>query len=778
MKRKLRYVNILCLCAVLAAFVFPATVLSARPLKVFILAGQSNMVGQGELTKTGYKGTLEYMVENDTDGTFAHLVDNAGEWVVRDDVWIWYNNGSVPIKGGLSVGYGSSSSTIGPEMQFGHVIGDVFDDQVLLIKIAWGGKSLAVDFRPPSSGGTVGPYYTDILDYIAAFRADPASFYPDYDSQEGYEIMGFGWHQGWNDRVNQTHNDEYEYNMANFIRDIRNDLVVPEMPFVIATTGMTGWDDTHPRALSLMAAQLAMADTAKYPEFKGNVAVIDTRDFWRTVAESPADQGYHWNRNAETYFLIGNAMAEEMAAILIDPPSFINDPIVKPAATEGRAYSRTVADTVVNDPVGGAPTFAKLAGPAWLTIASDGTLGGTPAHGDVGQNSFRVRAKKGPTFTDAILKIEVVNTYNGTMGLEDLVELTRHWLDTGCTDVPACGGVDMDGDQDVTFADFSVIANNWQTGIVPGLKSHWRMDDATGNILRDNYGSHDGELINIDSSSWVPAVSGNGLVFDAAGGQVNFPTISLSGNWTICFWSQCGVINPGGALGSMVMGNKDDENNFISMADSSGVMYESNTGDGVQWAVETDFYQRWRHVSLVASGSQIELYLDGVSQGARPADTAFDLNCLGMGNSMAVDGFTGRLDEVRVYYRVLEPSEIIEQIANDTLLAGHWAFDETTGTSATDRSGHGYDGQVLNGGVWQPTGGQIGGALELDGVDDEVTLPAEILDPTEPFSVFMWVKLEEKLGTKAQILFQHNGSGRSFLYRQATDEKLCSYFGG
>jgi alpha-galactosidase len=132
--------------------------------------------------------------------------------------------------------------------------------------------------------------------------------FPDYDGR-GYELAGFGWHQGWNDRVNQAFNDEYEKNMANFIRDIRKDLGVKDLPFVIAETGMSGREETHPRALSLMRAQAAVAE---YPEFKGNVAFVGTKDFYRPKEVSPSGQAYHWNSNAETYFLIGNGMGEAM----------------------------------------------------------------------------------------------------------------------------------------------------------------------------------------------------------------------------------------------------------------------------------------------------------------------------------------------------------------------------------------------------------------------------------------------------------------------------------
>jgi len=279
------------------------------PVKVFILAGQSNMEGQGiikiDTKRNEGKGSLEYLVRNGAGAErFKHLIDDDGGWIVRDDVWIWY----LGRKGGLTVGYGAREDRIGPELQFGHFLGDYFDNQVLLIKIAWGGKSLAKDFRPPSSAGQVGQYYTEMMKHVKDVLTNLKKHFPEYDGK-GYELAGFGWHQGWNDRVNQAFNDEYEENLANFIRDVRKDLGVKDLPFVIAETGMSGHQEKHPRALSLMRAQAAVA---QYEEFKGNVAFVGTKDFYRPKEVSPSGQAYHWNTNAETYFLIGDGMAKAM----------------------------------------------------------------------------------------------------------------------------------------------------------------------------------------------------------------------------------------------------------------------------------------------------------------------------------------------------------------------------------------------------------------------------------------------------------------------------------
>ncbi len=301
--------------ATLAALMAMASALSARPadaaaggkLKVFILAGQSNMEGQGKVR--GEKGTLEAFVRDPAKSSFArYIAGDDGRWIVRKDVWIWYNGR----KGDLTVGFGAREDRIGPEFGFGHAVGRAFDEQVLIIKTAWGGKSLGKDFRPPSSGGEVGEYYTRMVQSIREVLGDIRRHFPAYDGR-GYEIAGFGWPQGWNDGCNAGLVAEYEQNLANFIRDVRKEFEVPKLPFVIANSGFGGWNNKNSRRVGTMEAQLAVA---QLDEFKGNVFTVETRGFFRAPEVSPSRQGYHWNSNAETYFLIGDSMGRAMVALV------------------------------------------------------------------------------------------------------------------------------------------------------------------------------------------------------------------------------------------------------------------------------------------------------------------------------------------------------------------------------------------------------------------------------------------------------------------------------
>lgn len=277
---------------------------AAPPVKVFILAGQSNMEGagrvEGDPKRNGGKGSLSYLAANSEK--FKHLKDKDGKWIARDDVSIWY----LGRKGKLAPGFGAKGSSIGPELGFGHVVGEAFEEPVLLIKTAWGGKSLQKDFRPPSSGGEVGPYYIEMVKHVKVVLADLKKLFPDV-AAVGYEIAGFGWHQGWNDGCGMPATLEYEKNLANFIRDVRKEFGVEKLPFVIADSGFGGVNQKVERRLKIRAAQAA---PAKYPEFKGNVVCVQTESFFRSPEESPSRQGYHWNGNAETYYLIGESMGE------------------------------------------------------------------------------------------------------------------------------------------------------------------------------------------------------------------------------------------------------------------------------------------------------------------------------------------------------------------------------------------------------------------------------------------------------------------------------------
>ena len=296
-----------------------ASVTSAKALQVYILAGQSNMEGQSVVDLTGKnynegRGTLvEVMARPANAERYAHLRAKDGSWVVRKDVWIRYQREKQPLLiGELSVGYAvyGDKHHFGPELQFGHVVGEASRDQVLLIKTAWGGKSLFRDFRPPSAGGVVGPYYVKMLAEVRAALAGLKKDFPAYDGSP-VELAGFVWYQGWNDGVNpKTAVPEYEQNLAHLIRDVRKEFKAPKLPVVIGE--LTGpWVDAPKEWTALRQAQ---ANVALMPEFKDTVVFVPTREFVRKPEDSPnPSHGHHEFGNAETYFLVGDALGKAAA---------------------------------------------------------------------------------------------------------------------------------------------------------------------------------------------------------------------------------------------------------------------------------------------------------------------------------------------------------------------------------------------------------------------------------------------------------------------------------
>ncbi|GEM_PF-1181883 len=287
-------------------------------LKVFIIAGQSNMQGRGVMGSSTRLGTLQHTVANDPENKYQFVVDNAGQWQSYENAWFYYQRSEFEtVTSEITAGLGVNNSIIGPELGFGYIIDSHFEEPVLIIKAAWGGKSLAIDFRPPSSSGDTGFYYNEILRVVNDAISNLSTHFPDYNGQ-GYEFAGFGWHQGWADRADRhvvTDAEAYAYSthMANFIRDMREDLNAPDLPFVIATTGMGGDDISDGRELAVMNAQLSIP---MMEEFAGNTFTVDTRSFYRPNNISPINEIFHWHGNAASYLDIGLAMGEAMTTLL------------------------------------------------------------------------------------------------------------------------------------------------------------------------------------------------------------------------------------------------------------------------------------------------------------------------------------------------------------------------------------------------------------------------------------------------------------------------------
>ena len=269
---------------------------------------QIDLIGKGDLvTLTG------------KDGKFPYLVDKEAEsgWSERQDVF--FHEARIGKRKGSFLSATSNGGSVGPEVGFGTVMGMFHDEQVLLIKTAMGNRSLKFDFQPPSSGRTdpenkfEGLEYRLMVEGVKKTLENIAEIVPDYKGQ-GYEIIGFGWFQGHKDKGSSK--EEYEGHLVNLINDLRKDLKAPKMKSVIATAGFGGYRINFGDWKGIWEAQMAVGDPSQHPEFKGNVASVDTRDFWREIEESPKSEDYHYHRNPEFYLLCGEAMGRAMVRLL------------------------------------------------------------------------------------------------------------------------------------------------------------------------------------------------------------------------------------------------------------------------------------------------------------------------------------------------------------------------------------------------------------------------------------------------------------------------------
>jgi alpha-galactosidase len=299
-----------------------------KPVKVYILAGQSNMEGKAP------NALLEHQARDpQTSQLFAHLRKD-DKWIVRDDVFVKF----LERHGPLTIGFGSPGRT-GVELEFGTLLGNHFEEPIILVKTAWGGHSLVKNFRPPSAGYPAeavlqkeleqlqanvkksneknkkdaplptmedlkkqyGASYRNMLAETKDVLDNYATLFPPLKAYKKAEVAGFVWFQGWNDQYGGQ--DEYASNLKHLIRDVRKDLNAPRLPVVIAAMGQNGSKPATGAMLTVQQAQLAMNDV---PEFKGNVKTIRTD----VLVDKAAEELYPtWRQNFEQWKLVGGDFA-------------------------------------------------------------------------------------------------------------------------------------------------------------------------------------------------------------------------------------------------------------------------------------------------------------------------------------------------------------------------------------------------------------------------------------------------------------------------------------
>lgn len=326
----------------------------SKPVQVFILLGQSNMVGLGKVK--GADISLEHAVKEKKK--YLYLVDDAGAWLERKDVrFVRYMSGKGPLNNEWMAVKGN---TIGPEFGLGHPLGNAIDAPVMILKCCIGNRALGWDLLPPGSerrefvskdkaGVEKKLVYAGYKDKPEFWEMDPAKglntepapwvdktgklidwyagkqwdfdigdakraladLEKHYPGASGYEVAGFFFWQGERDAGNAGHAAHYENNLVNFIKALRKEFNAPNAKFVLATLGECVKGSTGPAA-DVLNAHLAVDGSAgKYPEFNGNVATIYTHP----MAQGGSGNG-HYGGKAEVYMDVGEAMGKAMLELL------------------------------------------------------------------------------------------------------------------------------------------------------------------------------------------------------------------------------------------------------------------------------------------------------------------------------------------------------------------------------------------------------------------------------------------------------------------------------
>lgn len=312
----------------------------SKPVQVYILMGQSNMLGFGKIK--GGEGSLDHAVKQ--KNKYPYLVDDDGHWTQRQDVRNVrvMGSGTNPMKTFTNDWMTVSGNKIGPELGIGHHVGHITEAPVLILKSCIGNRALGWDLLPPGSEqfeytdakgetwihagykgspdrwvkGTepkkinwyAGKQYDGDVAIAKQVLAELDQYYPD---TKQYEVAGFFWWQGDRDSRSAALSSRYEKNLVQLIKQLRKDFDAPNANFVCASLGQTkkGAVDGGGKILDAMLA--VDGNSGKYPEFKGNVASVYSHPL-----SQGSSSGSHYGGNAETYMDIGEAMGIAMVGLI------------------------------------------------------------------------------------------------------------------------------------------------------------------------------------------------------------------------------------------------------------------------------------------------------------------------------------------------------------------------------------------------------------------------------------------------------------------------------
>ena len=247
MKSKFKkFVSIIALAILALPFAVSANEANAqKPVRVFIFAGQSNMVGSDSKAS-----------DIDRFPPFAGL--DAPQNNIKFSYCIGREN---KLKSNGWVALSPVNNVVGPELSFARKVAADSEGPIAIIKCAAGGTHLGGDWNPDDPAGF--KMYPLAVDLIRESLAQ-------LDRQNiKYQLEGFMWHQGENDMFNEGYMKNYGDNLQRFLKKWRDDLGVPSLKFYIGELcTKTIWGmDLRPRMYAISKGQRQVTESDSFAEY-------------------------------------------------------------------------------------------------------------------------------------------------------------------------------------------------------------------------------------------------------------------------------------------------------------------------------------------------------------------------------------------------------------------------------------------------------------------------------------------------------------------------------
>lgn len=338
-------------------------------------------------------------------------------------------------------------------------------------------------------------------------------------------------------------------------------------------------------------------------------------------------------------------------------------------------------------------------------------------------------------------------------------------------------------------------ASTIQSADTTGLIGYWSFEDGAGTQATDFSGSGStGTLTN--SPTWTEGKVGRALDFDGVDEYVGVPGTSYNPpQKTVTAWVYPRTTGEG-SFGAIFGNNSVGGGWQFTLCDGDSLECPSSpntleyyddraTTPGIWYAPANSVkLNEWNHVAMAYDNGSVSndptFYVNGVAVetheaqapvGTLDIDTVASIGRLNIGPEF---NFDGKIDEVRVYNRVLSPAEIralydrassatklnVSQNTRQTSgLVGLWSFNgpDVSGTTASDRSGNGNHGTLTNGPV--VTEGKVGQALFFDGTNDYVLFSGSATLKPALWTASAWIYAKSGAGNYRAIFHPSFSNG-------------------